>query len=251
MYHEASFQVGARDVDPFNQCRPSSMMDFLQEAATGAAVELHVSREEMLRSYNVFWMLARIWYRLDTPVFWDDKLTVQTWHRGSGHGASMYRDFDIFRDGKTIGEGISLWVLADVETRKLRRVSDLPEFDGTSGGDRSKSRLLPKLRMPVPLESAGERRLWYSDCDVNGHVNNVHYADYACDAIGLEEVGLGQFVSQVQIGYLKECRAGETIRLSVGRQDDTFYVQGDGVEGKPRFDAALTLSPLDNPHLGA
>ena len=225
MYHEASFQVGARDVDPFNLCRPSSMMDFLQEAATGAVVELHVSREEMLRSYNVFWMLARIWYRLDTPVFWDDKLTVQTWHRGSGHGASMYRDFDIFRNGKTI--------------------------DGTSGGDRCKSRMLPKLRMPVPLETAGERRLWYSDCDVNGHVNNVHYADYACDAIGLEEVGRGQFVSQVQIGYLKECRAGETIRLSAGRQGDTFYVQGDGGEGKPRFDAALTLSPLDNPHLGA
>ena len=111
--------------------------------------------------------------------------------------------------------------------------------------------MLPKLRMPVPLETAGERRLWYSDCDVNGHVNNVHYADYACDAIGLEEVGRGQFVSQVQIGYLKECRAGETIRLSAGRQGDTFYVQGDGEEGKPRFDAALTLSPLDNPHLGA
>ncbi len=157
MYHEASFQVGARDTDPFNQCRPSSMMDFLQEAATGAAVELHVSREEMLRNYNVFWMLARIWYRLDTPVFWDDRLTVQTWHRGSGHGASIYRDFDIFRDGRLIGEGVSLWVLADAETRKLRRVSELPEFSETSGGDRCKSRMLPKLRMPVPLEAAEER----------------------------------------------------------------------------------------------
>ena len=183
MYYEAAFQVGARDTDPFNQCRPSSMMDFLQETATGAAVELHVSREEMLQGYGVFWMLARIWYRLDVPVFWNDRLTVQTWHRGSSHGASIYRDFDIFRDGKPIGEGVSLWVLADIESRKLRRVSDLPEFNQTSGGDRCKSLTLPKLRMPVPLEKVAERRLWYSDCDVNGHVNNVHYADYAlvCD----------------------------------------------------------------------
>ena len=242
MYYEAAFQVGARDTDPFNQCRPSSMMDFLQETATGAAVELHVSREEMLQGYGVFWMLARIWYRLDVPVFWNDRLTVQTWHRGSSHGASIYRDFDIFRDGKPIGEGVSLWVLADIETRKLRRVSDLPEFNQTSGGDRCKSLALPKFRMPVPLEKVAERRLWYSDCDVNGHVNNVHYADYACDAVHLEEVGRGHFISQVQIGYLKECRAGEKIQLSAGRQEDTFYVQGDGAEGKPRFDAALTLS---------
>ena len=132
MYHEATFQVGARDTDLFGQCRPSAMMDFLQEAATGAAVALHVSREEMLRSHGVFWMLARIWYRLDAPVYWNERLTVQTWHRGGSHGASMYRDFDLFRDGVRIGEGVSLWVLADAETRKLRRVSDLPEFAGTT-----------------------------------------------------------------------------------------------------------------------
>ena len=46
-------------------------------------------------------------------------------------------------------------------------------------------------------------------------------------------------------------RAGETIRLSAGRQGNTFYVQGDGPEEKARFDAAVTLSPLDNPQPGA
>ena len=76
MYYENTYRVGARDVDPFNQCRPSSMMDFLQEAATEAAVEFHVSREEMVARYHVFWMLARIWYRLDRPVCWDERLSL-------------------------------------------------------------------------------------------------------------------------------------------------------------------------------
>ena len=178
MYHEAAFRVGARDADIFGQCRPSAMMDFLQEAATGAAIALHVSREETLRDYGAFWMLARIWYRLEEPVLWDDRLTVQTWHRGDGHGPSMYRDFDIFRAGRRIGEGVSIWVLADAETRRLRRVSELPGFRETTGGERCKSRMLSKLRPPVPLETAGTRQLGYSDCDVNGHVNNIHYADY-------------------------------------------------------------------------
>ena len=247
MYHEAAFRVGARDADIFGQCRPSAMMDFLQEAATGAAIALHVSREETLRDYGAFWMLARIWYRLEEPVLWDDRLTVQTWHRGDGHGPSMYRDFDICRAGRRIGEGVSIWVLADAETRRLRRVSELPGFRETTGGERCKSRMLSKLRPPVPLETAGTRQLGYSDCDVNGHVNNTRYADFACDAIALERLGSGLFVSQVQIGYLKECLPGERLTLSAGRLDGTFYVQGDGEEGRARFDAALTLTPLDNP----
>ena len=77
-------------------------------------------------------------------------------------------------------------------------------------------------------------------------MNNVRYADFACDALPMERLG-GSFVSSAQLGYLKECRAGERLRLSAGTGNGTWYVQGDGPEGRPRFDAALTLSPLDNP----
>ncbi|WP_195608668.1 acyl-[acyl-carrier-protein] thioesterase [Intestinimonas butyriciproducens] len=246
MYYENTYRVGARDVDPFNQCRPSSMMDFLQEAATEAAVELHVSREEMVARYHVFWMLARIWYRLDRPVCWDERVTIRTWHRGS-RGASMYRDFDLLMDGKPIGEAVSVWVLADLDTHKLFRLGNVREFDDTSGGALCKEKLLPRLKVPVPLVPTQARALHYSDTDVNGHVNNVRYADFACDALEMQRLGQGRFVSSVQIGYLKECRAGETIRLSTGCENGTWYVQGDGEEGKPRFDAALTMSPLDKP----
>lgn len=243
MIYENTYRVGARDTDPFNQCRPSSLMDFLQEAATEAAVELHVSREEMLRNYNVFWMLARIWYRLDKPLFWNDAITVRTWHRG-GKGVSMYRDFDLLRNGEPVGEAVSLWVLADWETRKLFRLSQIREFDSTSGGDRCKKRTLSKLRVPVSLKPAGDRLLRYSDADVNGHVNNVRYADFTCDALELHKLGSNSFVSSLQLGYLKECGPGEILRISAGQGENMWYVQGDGEEGNARFDGALTLSPL-------
>ena len=245
MYHEARYPVGARDTDPFGLCRPSSLLDFLQEAATGAAEELHVGREEMIQVHHMFWMLARMWYRLDRPVYWEDVLTVRTWHRGS-KGASMYRDFDLFREGERIGEAVSVWVLADFDTHKLCRLEVLQELEDTSGGELCKTKLVPRLRVPAGLAPAGERPLHYSDCDINGHVNNVRYADFACDALHLEELGRGAFVSSMQLGYLRECRAGESLRLSAGASGGTWYVQGDGAEGQARFDAALVLSPLDD-----
>lgn len=250
MYFEETFRVRAGDTDTFGLCRPSAVLDMLQEAATRAAVQLHVSREEMIQRYNVFWMLARVWYRLDRPVFWNDSLTIRTWHRGS-KGASMYRDFDIIRNGATVGEAISVWVLAQVESRKLYRLANIEEFEGTSGGELCKEKLLSKLHMPPELRPTGERQLYYSDCDVNGHVNNVRYADFACDALHMQRLEAERFVSSVQIGYLKECRAGETLQLSTGCRDGVWYAQGSGPEDTARFDASLVLSPLDNPGAGA
>lgn len=243
VFYERSFRVDSRDVDPFNQCRPSALLGYLQEAATEAACALHVSREEMIDKYHVFWMLARMWYRLDRPLFWDDTVTIRTWHRGD-KGASMYRDFDLFRDGERVGEAVSVWVLADLDTHKLFRLSNVEEFAGTDGGELCKDKRLTGLRMPEGLTLAEHRTLHYSDADINGHVNNVRYADFACDALHLERLDGRQYVSQLQLCYLAECRPGEAIDLLTGQSEGRQLVQGMGEEGKIRFDAALTLDNL-------
>lgn len=243
MFFEYQYTVNSRDTDPFNQCRPSAMLGLLQEAATEAAVALHVSREEMLAQHNAFWMLARIWYRLDRPLFWDNTVAIRTWHRG-GKGASMYRDFDLFVDGAPVGEAISTWVLASQDTHKLLNLSRLPEFQATGGGSLCKDKTLTRVRLPAGLSLAEERLLHYSDADVNRHVNNSKYADFACDALHLEALGQGKFVSSLQVGFLAECRPGEMLQVYTGEAGGVWYAHGTGHDGKSRFDAALTLSEL-------
>ena len=61
------------------------------------------------------------------------RLTVRTWHRG-GKTALMYRDFDLLAGGVPVGEAVSAWVLAGVEDRKLLRLSQMRELEGTEGG---------------------------------------------------------------------------------------------------------------------
>ena len=240
MFYEATYRVGARDTDPFNQCRPSSMLNFLQEAATDAAGELHVSRDEIIERYNCFWMLVRMWYRLDRPLHWDEQLTVRTWHRG-GKAAAMYRDFDLYCNGVLIGEAVSTWVLADMETHKLKKLSEIEEFHLTTGGDLCKSIKLHRAHLPEEMTAVESRLLHYSDCDVNGHVNNVRYADFACDAMHLDQIGEGKFVSSLHISYLKECRPGETITLYAGEKDGLFYARGADSTEVDRFEAEISL----------
>lgn len=243
MFYEDTYRIGTRDTDPFNQCRPSSVLNFLQEAASQAVGELGVSRDEIVAKYNCFWMLVRIWYRLDKPLYWGDELTVKTWHRG-GKGVSMYRDFDLYRNGEQIGEAVSTWILADLDTHKMKKLTEIPEFHVTTGGDLCKSIQLHKVKLPEDMKPVEDRRLHYSDADINVHVNNVRYADFACDAIGLEKEGEGKFVSSLQISYVKECKVGEVITLSAAQQDGVWYVGGKDSTGTERFDAAISLKNI-------
>lgn len=235
-----TYRVDSRDVDLFGHCRPSALLGFLQEAAIQAALDIGISREEMLERYNAFWMLSRIRYELNRPLLWDEPLTVKTWHRG-GRLAVMYREFDLSVGGESVGRALSAWVLADWQTRGILKLGDVRELDGTDGGSLIRTGNLRKPRLPPDMAPAETRRLHYSDTDMNRHVNNVRYADFACDALRLEALGTGKYISAMQISYLAECRAGEVINLLTGEEGGSWYVLGKDGDGRARFDAVLTL----------
>ena len=242
-FYEMDFRVDSRDVDLFNQCRPSAVLGYLQEAATQAALELGVSGPQIKEKYNCLWMVTRNWVELDAPLRWDELITVKTWHRGAS-GASSYRDFDLFHDGKPIGQGVSVWVMADADEHKLFRMKNLAEFQGTDGGELCKPVRLRRPAMPGQFDARTRRDLRYSDTDINGHVNNIHYADFACDSLHLERLGRGKFVRAFQIGYVSECQAGETLWVDTAVQGDEQFARGEGENGDERFDFTLKLDGL-------
>lgn len=240
VWYEYKTVVDTRDVDGLNRCRPSALLGHLQEAATLAAEHMGFGRDLLMERYGAFWMLARLWYKLERPLHWGDELTIHTWHRG-GKGASSYRDFDLYVNGEYVGEAVSVWVLAQLADRKMLRMSQIPELEGTQGGERSKERLLSKLRLPEQMELAERRLMHYSDLDINGHVNNTRYADFACDAIRADRLGQDTFVAGMQLGYHAECRPGEEISMRVACGSQECFVHGIDETGKTRFDAQVFL----------
>jgi len=237
-FFEYDIRLNGLDVDGRGQCKASALLNHLQNAATLAAEDGGFSRETLVERYGAFWMLARSWYRLARPLKYEDKLTVRTWHRGS-KGALMYRDYDILANGQPVGESVSAWVLASLDSRKLMRLGTIAEFQGTDGGELCKTMTLAKLRQPGDLREVERRPMRYSDTDLNGHVNNTRYADFACDAVEMERVPEDRFLAEMQIGYLAECRPGEVLSIQAGGQGDSRFVRGIDAGGKPRFESAL------------
>ena len=242
-YYEMNMTVDSRAIDMFRQCRSSALLGYLQEAATMAALDLGASGPQVLEKYNCLWMISRYWVEIDEPLYWNEDFTIRTWHRGTAP-ASTYRDFDIYKDGKVIGQAVSNWVMVDADTHKLFRMKNLTEFQGTDGGELCKTLKLHRVKLPAAFDGQDRRPMRYSDTDINGHINNIHYADFACDALHLETCGQGKFVRNLQIGYVGECRAGETLLIDTARLGDDLYARGQGEDGTERFDFAMTLADL-------
>lgn len=235
-YH--SVRINSRDVDANGHCKASALLGHLQEAATQAAEHGGFGREMLLKERNAFWMLTRVWYRLERPLFWDEKITIHTWHRG-GRGAVSYRDYDILNGDYVIGEGVAAWVLAEMDSRKLVKLNELDILQNTSGEALCKEIKLAKIKAPAILRELEQRTMRYSDTDINGHVNNTRYADFACDALSMDKLERGLFLSQMQIGYLAECYPGENLSILGTAVDGDNYICGKDLQGKVRFEASL------------
>ena len=57
-------------------------------------------------------------------------------------------------------------------------------------------------------------------------------------------MGRDKFVRSLQIGYVNECRAGETIWVDTAVRGDDWFARGEGEDGEKRFEFSLTLGDL-------
>lgn len=240
-WFEMDYRVDSRDVDLFGQFRPSALLGALQEAATQAAAALGAAAPDIKMKYNAMWMLTRWWVEMDEPLHWADQITIKTWHRG-GTGASSYRDFALSRNGVPVGKAVCVWVMVDVDTHKVIPLRKAPELQGTDGGELNWDRKLHRVELPETFDGCGQRELHYSDTDMNGHINNIHYADFACDQLHLERLGRGRFVRQFRICYLSECLAGETVDIHTAVRGDELFALGTAGDGSERFECAMVLA---------
>lgn len=234
--------IDSRDVDGHGCCRASALMGHMQEAATQAAEHGGFGREVLMEHHRGFWMLTRMWYRLDRPLAWGEELTIHTWHRVA-KGVVSYRDYDLYVGDELVGEGVSAWVMASADDHKLMRLNGITEMTHTHGGELCKEKTLSKLKAPAEVSPIDRRLSRYSDTDINGHVNNTRYADFACDALRMDKLPEGEFLAEMQIGYLAECSAGEELEIVSGKgEDGQIYICGNDGDGKSRFEAALRFA---------
>ena len=239
MIFSAPFTVNFHDTDLYARMRPSAALKYMQEAANLHLNAYGPTMDELREAGKAFLLSrVRVAIRRALPAY--TPIEAQTWISNDDHGFSFNRYHRILSGGEVAAEAVTVWALVSLDDRRPIRAS---EFTYNFTGDTPLDLVLPRrIRFPGEPDAVGERRIAYSDCDYNGHVNNTHYPDLLCDFLPAGET---RRVEDVVINFLGEAPLGDTLtvyRAADPERDGRYLYRTRRADGSTNIEAVLTLA---------
>ncbi len=201
---------------------PALIRNF-QQAAHEHATNLKVGYHQ-LKKENVFWVLSAITIKLnDLPEF-DEAFSIETMPVDF-NGFFTSREFLAQTKDKIIAKASSQWLMVNTLTKRPvrpdKRVENLPFTP--SGFNLNFS--TEKIKMPKDMLLIEERKVRYSDLDINNHVNNVKYLEWILDMI--HDKGYGNIkITSLSLKYAGEFRKNDKALLYMNEEEkNNLYIK--------------------------
>jgi len=213
-----SFTVRSYEVTPHGRAALRTLCNYFQEVAGNHAQELGLSRDAMLQR-GTAWVLARLRVQVQRYPAWEQTVQVETWPSGV-NGLYATREFLLQdRDGSTLATGTSAWAVIDVERRRPVRIPE-DVYDITPP-DRPRPLAFADRRVPTPDRVDHARRfdVRFSDLDVNQHVNNARYVEWALEAAP-SDILMTQQPTEIDIHFRAETTLEETVVTQLKQEED-------------------------------
>lgn len=196
--------------------------------------------EDMQRHHHV-WVLARLIINMEEMPQTGQAYNIQTWV------AKVYHQFTdrLFTisspDGHTFGHAFSTWALINYDTREPMDLANLPEGNISNYIATETIPLTRAGRYRVTAESPTRSNpVYYSDLDINGHVNSIRYIQMAADLFTQEICRDGHCLYRVEVGFANETYLGDTLHFYTdGFHDNQAQVEIKRNDGKIAAKVAL------------
>lgn len=168
-----------------------------------------------LNTIHRTWVLSRLAIELEEMPEAYDKFYVETWCDGAMRFFTS-RNYKIGSlDGRVYGYGRSIWAMIDTETRQPADI--LAVHDGLIESYVDKDYPCPMAKpsrvggaVEVPLTR--EVDTFYSDVDVNGHINSVKYIDHVLDLWPIAWYREHR-LRRIDVAYVAESHQGDRLRF--------------------------------------
>ena len=183
--YEETFRLLTRDCDLTGSWRPGAILEVMQETAGTHSLLLGCGRDALLEK-GIVWVLSRCELHMSRYPKMGESVLVRTFPVAARR--CFFPRYFLFMDaaGNLIGSAGTLWILLDLNTRRM-----LPSGAPVAGLIPDNNDLSVPMNLPATVgilqgEEFVTRLLpCYTDLDVNGHVNNTKYADWLCNALGI------------------------------------------------------------------
>lgn len=232
-----NYTLRAGDFDCFNRIKPSAVLDLFQDAAGQHAEALGVGFEDMLKR-GFLWVVTRVKFEIITAPERYQTVLIKTWPLEPNR-INYRREYGIEDlNGNLLIKGSSEWVVLHSTERRFLSVPDLYPFSDNFHDEKAFEGKIGKIRNFEPDSNPYKITPAFCELDINGHVNNIKYADFVLDAVNPQSTDV---LKTFQIDYRKEVMQGTSLNVRYLRNEDGIFVKGDNDSGDTAFTCKIEL----------
>ena len=231
------FKVEGQQIGFDNKLKLSGLADILQIAAWRHADELGFGLEDMIVNKQRTWAMYRLKIEVNFYPNYGSELKVITWPKKKDHYFA-YRDLLVEYDGKTVARATSTYLLIDVESRKPQSLEGLydelldhQDLHAIEAPASKIGRVGDALKTQV--------KTCITDLDINRHVNNIRYLDWALRVLP-GSFWKEQRVKSVLVNYFAELYEDQMLLLTGELERNHLRICGS-LEDKEAFKVELEI----------
>ncbi len=209
MNYAISYPLSSCDFNEAGVLNPYVLLKCLEDIAVKNASDNHFGVEEVL-DQNVAWVLLKYAMEFNDYPQNIQGLIVETESRGVNRLFAT-RDFIIKDDtGQQLGRATSTWTVIDMKSKRMLNPQEV--FVGCLPAIEKRPDDLKYAKIPAVGESAHAMPfdVQPADIDLNQHVNNCSYINWAFAGLA-EEWKLGKKLQRLDINYKKEVLPEESV----------------------------------------
>jgi medium-chain acyl-[acyl-carrier-protein] hydrolase len=213
LLYRKEFSVHTYESDFEGRARFVSLLNFLQDAAGDHAALLGWSVTDLWKK-KMTWVLSRYHVLVRRYPAWNERIEVLTWPSGR-HGFFALRDFEVCDgEGSTVLVGTTSWMVLDLERKQPLKIDDI-----LPSNDILEKRSLSDDFASLPILAEAEREVPFvvemNHLDLNRHVNNVVYIQWALEAVP-EDVLTRRRPVELEVSYRAEAFYGDAVLSRAG-----------------------------------
>lgn len=245
---EQQIRIRSCDVTCDRLLRLSTLLKYIQEATVRHTTMLGMGRDKTLDK-GLLWVITQQYLAIRRLPGYDEEIKLKTWPGSQLHLFFPRCTSIVDKDDEEIISARTMWILMD---EKSRRPVFPDRYDVHIEGS-SKPGDFPLPRVGAPgkgdrLLLKAERTALFSECDINGHINNSEYFDLYSDLMQEYSMKILQKNSdaasrlqpplEIFAEYTDEVPYGSRYLAELYQSDRGFLIQGTS-EGKALFKIRL------------
>ena len=206
--------VEVKDVASRGFLTNEGFLNLLENAACSHSEVAGFGINQMEQTH-LSWVLLQWKVKILKRVLYNTPILVKTWAKAANK-CLTYRDFEMYdENNELLGVASTKWSMVNTQTGRIARIT--PEIINCYSPEDSRNVFeevdIPKLREPECVENIQPSYTFTvsrRDIDMNQHMHNLYYLDYAVEALP-EEVYQNLDCNQFEIMYKNGAKLGETV----------------------------------------